>query len=586
VDLTDTISMPRFLTQAYAPDHLTPAYAKTLKRHVPPGAVLIRRAIFITIGAAYIAGLFIPLMNNDSAHHANIALRMHETGDFVSLIDRGKDYLDKPHLLFWLSALSYKIFGVNSFAYKFPSLLFSLLAVYSTYKLAAILYTRRIAELSAIFLCTSYAFFLANNDVRMDALLTGSIIFSIWQLINFNLTKSLLSLILSALGLSLGFATKGIIGIVMPLMALFFFIAYRRSWNDLFDKRWLLCALLAMGFLAPVFYCFYVQFDLHPEKIIRGTTGNSGIAFLIFGQSIQRYSGTGWGTNNGNDYLFFVHTFLWAFLPWSIAAGLGLWKSIVWQLKNKFIYSRDHQLFIPATIVTILLILSASGFKLPHYLNILFPLFSICAAVFVNGVDGKWQKSITIIQIVIVIITLFITFALNFWVFPVHNIYVVCVSAVLGVAMIYQTVYKKESYIVLTLLTTSMLYFSLNFHFYPNLLKLQAGNVLAQSLKEKKLAEEPVYYLEGHEVSNSFDFHLGRIIPPRTIHDISSLRHPWIIYTGLSGLEELNKYGLSYQVIDSAVNARISKPDENTLNPDKRKAIKTFHYLIRMNSFR
>ena len=54
-------------------------------------------------------------MDNDSAHHATIALRMHLTGDYVNLIDNENDYLDKPHLHFWLCALSYKIFGVTTF---------------------------------------------------------------------------------------------------------------------------------------------------------------------------------------------------------------------------------------------------------------------------------------------------------------------------------------------------------------------------------------------------------------------------------------------------------------------------------------
>ena len=71
------------------------------------------------------AGLFVPLMDNDSAHHANIALRMFLTGDYVRLIDYDGPYLDKPHLHFWLSAASYHIFGVNGFAYKFPSFLIS-----------------------------------------------------------------------------------------------------------------------------------------------------------------------------------------------------------------------------------------------------------------------------------------------------------------------------------------------------------------------------------------------------------------------------------------------------------------------------
>ena len=87
-----------------------------------------------------------PLMDNDSAHHANIAMHMYLNRDYVNLIDAGQDYLDKPHLLFWLCTLSYKILGVTSFAYRFPSFLFTILCVYSVYRLGRSFTTMRRAN--------------------------------------------------------------------------------------------------------------------------------------------------------------------------------------------------------------------------------------------------------------------------------------------------------------------------------------------------------------------------------------------------------------------------------------------------------
>ncbi|MEO7394275.1 MAG: glycosyltransferase family 39 protein, partial [Chitinophagaceae bacterium] len=106
--------------------------------------------LFSLLGLVYVIGLFVPLIDNDSAHHASIALRMHLTGDYVSLIDQSGDYLDKPHLLFWLTAFSYKIFGVTSFAYKVPSLLFTILGTYSTYRLGKTLYNTETGKLAAL----------------------------------------------------------------------------------------------------------------------------------------------------------------------------------------------------------------------------------------------------------------------------------------------------------------------------------------------------------------------------------------------------------------------------------------------------
>lgn len=141
--------------------------------------------LFALLGLIYIFGLFVPLMDNDAAHHANIALHMYLTGDYVTLSDYGKDYLDKPHLHFWLCALSYKIFGVTTFAYKLPSFLFTLLGTYSTFRIGKALYDIEVGKLAALIVASAFAYILANNDVRMDAILTACIAYSTWQLVAF-----------------------------------------------------------------------------------------------------------------------------------------------------------------------------------------------------------------------------------------------------------------------------------------------------------------------------------------------------------------------------------------------------------------
>lgn len=139
--------------------------------------------LFSLLGVVYITGLFVPLMDSDSAHHADIALRMYLTGDYVTLADFAGNYLDKPHLHFWLCAFSYKIFGVTGFAYKLPSFLFTVLGTYSTYRIGKSLYNNEVGKLAALMVASAFAYILANNDVRMDAILTACIAFSTWQLI-------------------------------------------------------------------------------------------------------------------------------------------------------------------------------------------------------------------------------------------------------------------------------------------------------------------------------------------------------------------------------------------------------------------
>jgi len=67
----------------------------------------------------YCLGAFaIPLMDVDAAQYASISREMLEKQSYLQLFDLHADYLDKPPMLFWLSALSMKVFGNYDWAYR------------------------------------------------------------------------------------------------------------------------------------------------------------------------------------------------------------------------------------------------------------------------------------------------------------------------------------------------------------------------------------------------------------------------------------------------------------------------------------
>jgi len=107
----------------------------------------------LALGLAALAnasGMFVTILEPDSALYATIAKTMVERHDFVNLFSAGQDWLDKPHLPFWLSAISFSIFGFSAWAYRLPALLLVFVAAFYTYLFARILYDRRIALVAAI----------------------------------------------------------------------------------------------------------------------------------------------------------------------------------------------------------------------------------------------------------------------------------------------------------------------------------------------------------------------------------------------------------------------------------------------------
>jgi 4-amino-4-deoxy-L-arabinose transferase-like glycosyltransferase len=95
------------------------------------------------IALVCIIGLGIDMMDIDAAQYASISREMMQSGNFLQLYDAGVNYLDKPPFLFWVSSISLKLFGVNNFAYKLPSFLFAILAVYAVFKFSLLYYQKK-----------------------------------------------------------------------------------------------------------------------------------------------------------------------------------------------------------------------------------------------------------------------------------------------------------------------------------------------------------------------------------------------------------------------------------------------------------
>jgi 4-amino-4-deoxy-L-arabinose transferase-like glycosyltransferase len=451
------------------------------RRFVPP-PLLSRTGYllcFLLLLVVYSIGLFVPLMDNDSGHHAVIALRMYLTGDYVNLIDRGDvDYLDKPHLHFWLAALSYHLFGVTSFAYKFPSFLFTVAGTYATYRLGSRLYNGEAGRLAALVVASAFAYILSNNDVRMDAILTACVAIATWQLVAWVQEKQVRNVAAAALALALGFCTKGHIAVFTPGISLLFYLAYTRNWKLLWSRQLLLLILLFFVFISPVLYCYYLQFDQHPEKVIRGKSGWSGVKFILWQQNFERLQGDSFGADAKNDYFFFLHSFLWAFAPWSLLAFAAFGSRL------RQFAGRKQEWLTAGTFAVLGLVISFSGFKLPHYLNIIFPIAAVMVAGYIVriGSNESVLKRWLVVQVVLCCLCLVVIGIISVWMFPVQKpVVVIGLIFLAGSAAywIYQARNRLQRLLLFTVATSVVVFYLLNSNFYPQLLTYQGGNQLA-----------------------------------------------------------------------------------------------------------
>lgn len=528
-----------------------------------------------TVGARWIAllatawlavvgvGLFIPLMDNDSAHHANIALRMYLTGDYVNLVDYDGPYLDKPHLHFWLSALSYHLFGVSGFAYKFPSFLFSLVGIWAVYRSAILLINRSAGAWAALIYATSASFLLALNDVRMDAILTACVAISIWQIAGYWSTQHLRYVLGTALGLALGFCTKGHVGVLVPLLFALSFSFFSNNWKPLLSLKIFFGVLFFFLLISPVVYCYYLQYNLHPELVVRGQNQIDGVRFILWEQSLGRYSGE-MGSDASSDRFFFFHTFLWVFAPWSLLGFLCLFTKKEGGLR---IVSRTALL----VLVVFGVLVGFSSFKLPHYLNVVLPLCSLWIA------DTSQQQAHSFIRhsrgvewLMWALIGVVAGLVLIWW-FPQQPTWF-WVGLFIFFFFLFYTIRGRSQLTVgdqVIRLCASVLvvFWIVNAAFYKNLLLYQGGSRLAQQPEIRLLAEKKIYSLEGC-YSSSFYFYT------RSLRDVVSVES----VKNIKGLVLLDKKqevllkdaGVAWKDRGFALDYEITKLSLPFLDPEKR----------------
>lgn len=518
------------------------------------------------LGIVYLSGLFVPLMDNDSAHHANIALHMHLSGDYVSLVDHNGAYLDKPHLHFWLAALSYKLFGVTSFAYRFPSFLFTLLGIYSVYRLGKALYDNETGKLSALLMASAFAFILANTDVRMDAILTACIAYSCWQLVAFIQEKKNIHVAGAALALALGFCTKGPIAVFVPAAGTLFYIAFRKEWKLFLHAKWLLMAVLFALFISPVVYCYYLQFNRHPELVVRGKDHINGVTFILFNQSVERFGGK-MGSDGSRDPLFFLHSFLWAFAPWSLAGLLALGKKI-----GQFTL-RKEEWFTTGGFLAMFLVVTFSGFKLPHYLNVVFPLAAVFTAAYLlqRVRTNKTGKMRYVMQLVISVLLLVLATTINGWVFPVHGAGLIAAVVLLLAVVFYfykSTLYTREQKTILIPFSSMVLcFFLLNTNFYPQLLRYQGGNELARI--SRNIADPGAVYFWKETYSSSYNFYTSSLRQPFADSVLIPGKKTWLLYD-IGSEPEIRQGGYTLGNAISVPDFEVTRLNGKFLDPETR----------------
>jgi 4-amino-4-deoxy-L-arabinose transferase-like glycosyltransferase len=159
------------------------------------------------------------------------------TGDFVTPRLDGVKYFEKPPLVYWLSAVTFRAFGVNEFTARLWNGLFSALGVLLTYAAARALYDRATGIGSAVVLSTFLIYFALSQIVLLDmavaVTISGALLAFIVAMQEPAGKKRFALFMAFYVFMALATLSKGLIGIALPGAVLFFWVLLLNRWRAL-----------------------------------------------------------------------------------------------------------------------------------------------------------------------------------------------------------------------------------------------------------------------------------------------------------------------------------------------------------------
>lgn len=543
--------------------------------------------LFAVITIVYFCALGVDTMDVDSSQYAAMSREMKESGSYLHVYEQGKDYLDKPPFLFWISSLSMKIFGENNLGFKLPSVLFALIGVFATYRLAKLFYDKALAVISAIVLAGCQAIFLITNDIRTDTILMSWVILAVWQIAEWIQSKKTIHFLLGAVAIGAGMVTKGPIALFVPLFAFGSHFVLQRKFSYLFKPVYLLGLLVIVLVLIPMSIGLYQQYDLHPEKTVNGLKNVSGLKFFYWTQSFGRITGENvW--NNNAPFSFLFENLLWGMLPWTLFFISGLLNDLVQIIRKKMFVSENEEFITTGGFVLTYCSLGISKYQLPHYIYVVLPLIAIITAKMIYAVF--WQnrysflKQILVpIQWIVCLVLLVAPFLILHYSFPSHSIWPWLIPAATAVAVLLVLLknnFTKKVFTV-SLAVIIGLNFFLSLWFYPQVLQYQAGNVAGRFIYKQKVERGKffIYKFQGNNVA--LHFYSRRIVS--TVDSINNLSAETYLLTMEEGLQDLKTSGRSFEIAKQGLDYHVTALTGSFLNKRTREQQCRKYYILKLN---
>jgi len=272
---------------------------------IPQSIVYILLALGLLL---FLPKLGMPLLDPDEGLYAAIAREMLARGDWIVPHVNGLPYLEKPPLYFWLTALTFKVFGPSEWATRVWGAMSALGTVLLTWRIGRRLYGAPAGLMAGVVMASVVGNALYVRRASTDQLFVFCLTMTMYGFLRDaeRPDRGRVRFLLFYAGAALAVLAKGFLGVVFPLLIVGIGMAVvrRLGWRELNPLRGAaVFAALAvpwhalLAWRSPRMLSFYVVDNhllrfLNARSFVEDDVPSSTLGFL-------------------------VASFLWAF-PWSV----------------------------------------------------------------------------------------------------------------------------------------------------------------------------------------------------------------------------------------------------------------------------
>jgi 4-amino-4-deoxy-L-arabinose transferase-like glycosyltransferase len=329
---------------------------------------------FVTLDARH-------LLRSDEGRYAEIAREMFASGDWVTIRYQGLKYFEKPPLHLWMTVLAYETFGVGEWQARLWVGLCGAAGIGAVAMAARRWFGPRAGLLAALALLAAPTWNIASHFNSLDMGVAAALTLVLCALLmarhpETDPASQRRWMRAAWAAMALAVLTKGLIGIVLPGLALVGYSVIARDWGFWRRLQWLSGGAVFLLIAAPWFVIVSLRNPEFPQ-------------FFFVHEHWERYTSS--VHQRGAPVWYFVPQLLAGFFPWLglLARGAGAVR-----------LEARSTVFRPLTFCAVWAgvifgFFSLSGSKLPGYIVPVFPALAFVAGATLERMDSAaWARQL------------------------------------------------------------------------------------------------------------------------------------------------------------------------------------------------